>query len=496
MFVSRYSWSTKNANWIKHYQSFGKKMLHSLKELKQNNQELRQKLAVTQQMQAQLQQMEKQYQHLFDNAVVGIFQITPGGIYFNVNPALVNMYAYESAQQLCQDLSDSSPQLYVEPQQRQFFTKLLDNQEYISDFESQVYRRDGSTIWISENVKAVKDTQGQLLYYEGFVTDITEQKITKSFLQQSLEHIETQTTHLEQLQNQLLQQEKMSNLGELTVGVAHEIKNPLNFVRGNISPAKYYTEQIIQLIELYNHYYPEPVQEIQEQLETVHWDFLKQDLLKILSSMQFGTERIHEIIQALQNFSRLEQAQMKPVDLHCGLDSTLLILQPRLHSSEKYSGVEVIKEYGNMPFVKCFGGLLNQVFMNLLTNAIDALEETNKLPKKQSETFNLQPSTSVEIYPTIPVVTQLPKPTIRIRTEVENGNLAVIHIIDNGSGMSEQIRANIFNPFFTTKPIGKGTGLGLALSYQIVVEKHGGQLECISSEDRGTEFLVKIPMRE
>lgn len=286
-----------------------------------------------------------------------------------------------------------------------------------------------------------------------------------------------QTLHqLQETQAKLIQTEKMSGLGQLVAGIAHEINNPVNFIYGNLCHASNYTEDLLKLLELYQSYYPHPTSEIRSTMEAIDFNFLVQDLPKIMSSMRVGSERIRSIVLSLRNFSRLDEAENKRVDLHEGIDNTLLILQHRLKPDGHFPGIQVIKDYGDLPKVECYAGQMNQVFMNVISNAIDVLtDELEHNPQSRQ--------------------TQ-PLPTIRIstRVSVENSHL-LISIADNGPGMSKEVKKRIFDPFFTTKPVGKGTGLGLAISYQIVVEKHRGLMECISEPGRGTEFWIEIPLK-
>ncbi|MFW9261147.1 ATP-binding protein [Nostoc sp. CALU 546] len=295
-------------------------------------------------------------------------------------------------------------------------------------------------------------------------------------LRQQTQQLELALFELQRTQTQMLQSEKMSSLGQLVAGVAHEINNPVNFIYGNIAPAHDYIQNLLNLINLYQEYYPSPVPVIQSQIAAIDLDFLMADLLKLLSSIKIGAERIREIVLSLRNFSRLDEAEYKAVDIHEGIDSTLLILENRLKTKPNCLGIKIVKEYGNLPLIECYAGQLNQVFMNILTNAIDALEERDEQRTKQQ-------------------IRQLPS-VIQIRTEIINHNQIAIKISDNGLGMPENIKQRIFDPFFTTKPIGKGTGMGMSISYQIVTKNHYGTLECISSPYQGTTFVIIIPLKQ
>ncbi|HYW19665.1 MAG TPA: GAF domain-containing protein [Nodularia sp. (in: cyanobacteria)] len=287
--------------------------------------------------------------------------------------------------------------------------------------------------------------------------------------------LEQALLQLRETQSKLIQTEKMSSLGQLVAGVAHEINNPVNFIYGNLSHANNYIQQLLELLNLYKLNYPQPNEQIHSLIEEIDLEFLVEDLPKTISSMQIGTDRIRSIVLSLRNFSRLDEAENKPVDLHEGIENTLLILQHRLKSTANMRSVQVIKDYANLPRIECFAGQMNQVFMNILSNAIDALESSRIMVKGENSQT---------------------QPTIWISTKIDTEqSRLLIGIVDNGMGMTEQVKTRIFDPFFTTKSVGKGTGLGLAISYQIIVEKHEGSMECLSEIGKGTEFWIEIPFK-
>ena len=292
-------------------------------------------------------------------------------------------------------------------------------------------------------------------------------------LRQQAEALQTTLKELQRAQSHLVQSEKMSSLGQLVAGVAHEINNPVNFIYGNLTYARTYTDALLKLIELYQTHYAIPHPDIQAEADAMELEFVIQDLPKLLNSMKVGAERIQGIVSSLRTFSRMDESEMKAVDIHAGLESTLMILRNRLKAGPDLTEVKVIREYGNLPMMECYAGHLNQVFMNILSNAIDALADVRagEQPHKNNA-------------------------CIRIQTQQTDKGHVNIHITDNGCGIPETIRDRLFDPFFTTKPIGKGTGMGLSISYQIVTEKHGGRLTCQSQAGEGTTFTIKIPTHQ
>jgi two-component system, NtrC family, sensor kinase len=284
--------------------------------------------------------------------------------------------------------------------------------------------------------------------------------------------LELTLEELKRTQTQLIQIEKMSSLGQIVAGVAHEINNPVSFIYGNLAPARQYFKDLIQLIKIYQKNYPEPIREVEQLVSEIDLNFLIGDWNDLMNSMQVGAERIQEIVRSLQIFSRQTKSELKAVDIHEGIDNMLLILQHRLGAETDRGGIEIIKNYSELPKVTCYVSQLNQVFMNILNNAIDALEN--------------QPSPRI-----ITICTKV------IANEIANSlpKFVSISIADNGLGMDKDIQAKIFDPFYTTKPVGSGTGLGLSISYEIVVEKHQGKLDYVSAPGQGTECIVEIPVK-
>lgn len=396
------------------------------------------------------------------------------------------------------------------------------------DFDCRLQRPDGSIRYISTKGQPTVDRQGQVIRCFATVMDITDRKLAAQALQQAkldleirvqertaelsqaleqLQQSEMQLkaqalqlqqalSELQQTQAQLIHTEKMSSLGQLVAGIAHEINNPVSFIYGNLSHAKDYTTDLFRVLQLYQKHYPFPSPSIQQEIEAIELDFLMDDFPQLLASMQVGAERIREIVRLLRNFARYDEAQMKEVNIHEGIDSTLMILQSRLCEIMGYPAIKVIKEYGELPLVECYAGQMNQVFMNILSNAIDAIA-ARCATQASLENRVRRPQAEEGFVPCIKICTGM----LEQRSQ-EDGHQGLslsprllIRISDNGCGMGESLRSRIFDPFFTTKPIGAGTGLGLTTSYQIVVEHHKGRLDVSSREGQGSEFAIELPLR-
>ncbi|HEY9667496.1 MAG TPA: ATP-binding protein, partial [Coleofasciculaceae cyanobacterium] len=320
---------------------------------------------------------------------------------------------------------------------------------------------------IARPIKAVtkvakRATQDADFELQAPVTTSDEIGVLATSLNLLIQKVATQIRELKQAQAQLIQSEKMSSLGQMVAGIAHEINNPVNFIYANLEYAHNYSQNLLELVSKYQQYYPQPDPEIQKIVEEIELDFINEDLPRIMSSMHSGSERIRQIILSLRNFCHLDEAEMKSVDIHQGIENTLLLLNHRIPQE-----IEVIKQYSSLPLLECYPAQLNQVFWHIISNAIDELLDWNKVGQ----------------------------PQILIETKSVNSTHIEVRVRDNGRGISPQIQDKIFDPFFTTKPIGEGTGLGLAICYQ-VVEKHGGKIQVISELGQGTEVVITLPMKQ
>ncbi len=481
-------------------------------ELLQTNQKLESEIRERKQAEEETRHLQNFLNSVVENLPIGVFIKEANDLRF----LYCNKASEEITGYLKEDVIGKNDYDLFAEKQADLLTaherRVLGKQKLLDISEQQIQTKHrGLRIFLTRKIPLL-DESGRPRYLLGISEDITErkqaiealrqseaaQKQLIAFLRQQTTELETAMQKLQNTQSQMVQSEKMSSLGQLVAGVAHEINNPVSFIYGNLTYADQYTQDLLHLLHLYQHYYPQPVPEIQVQQESIDLDFVREDLSKMLSSMKLGADRIRQIVLSLQNFSRSDQAESKQLNIHEGLDSTLLILQHRLKAKLGNPGIELIKEYGDLPLVQCYGGQINQVFMNIIANAIDALEEYSYQNLAIRTIENLQPS-FVQGYQKPPIFSTEPPISIKIRTEVlaNDGNPRVlIRIRDNGPGIPPEVKPKLFDPFFTTKPVGKGAGLGLSISYQIVVEKHGGVLKCFSEVGEGTEFWIEIPVNQ
>ena len=424
-------------------------------------------------------QSEAMFRSLVENANDAIYSLSLDGILTYLSPNFTEMFGYDVSEFLGKSFT---PLIHPDDVAAcvAFFNKISELGKKQAGLEVRVKRKDGSYCWILSNTSPVKDADGKVVSFQGITRDITVRKTTEEALQRSQTQLQQQTCELEQtlqeyqrIQSQLIQSEKMSSIGQLVAGVAHEINNPVNFIYGNLAHANDYTHDLLNFLRLYQQHYPDPAVEIQDEAEAIDLGFLMIDLPNLLSSMKVGADRIRKIVASLRTFSRFDEADLKVTDIHEGIDSTLMILDYRLKAKPNRPNITIIKEYGDLPLIECYAGQLNQVFMNILANAIDALEESYELQSSDDSTL-----------------------IIRIYTEQTNSEQITIRIADNGTGIPEEVLNRLFDPFYTTKPVGKGTGMGLSISYQIITEHHGGSLKCISSPGQGAEFVIEIPIRQ
>ncbi|MCU0516912.1 MAG: PAS domain-containing sensor histidine kinase [Oscillatoria sp. Prado101] len=475
--------------------------------------------AEVEQLRQQLQASEARFRNAIDKNADAIVIVDGRGRVRFANPSAECLFGCSAAELLSQELFVT---LVVERPASEINTDHVRGIGAAAASDMRVVqahvdvRRAGGGSAVAEMRIVETEWEGERAFLAS-LRDITERMRAEVALRESEARLREQTQQLEktlgelrQTQAMLVQSEKMSALGQLVAGVAHEINNPVNFITGNLSHASYYTADLLGLLQLYQKHCPEPSAEISERMEDLDLDFMLEDLPKLLDSMKVGAERIRQIVLSLRTFSRLDQASIKQVDIHEGLESTLLLLQNRLKGKPGHREIQVVKEYGQLPLVECYAGELNQVFMNILTNAIDALE----MGHRASGTGHGEEQQC-------PLPPQRPNPTIRIRTEVGNGawpmvpggeekspmlhrplppipNAQFIRILiaDSGPGIAPSVQERLFDPFFTTKPVGAGTGLGLSVCYQIIVDKHGGVLRCVSEPGQGAEFAIEIPIRQ
>ncbi|HEY9653181.1 MAG TPA: PAS domain S-box protein, partial [Coleofasciculaceae cyanobacterium] len=437
---------------------------------------------ITERKQAEeaLRQSEAHHRRILETACEGIWLFDADSKTTFANDRIAEMLGYTVEEMLGRSLFD-----FLDEDSYAIATTYIERrrQGIHERHDFKFRRKDGSDLWAIVSAQPILDSEGQFVGVLRMITDISDRKRAEQTLQQSAQQMKAKNQQLKQTlrqlkqtQAQLIQNEKMVSLGQLVAGIAHEINNPVSFIYGNIHHAREYASNLLRLVDVYNRHYPTPLPEIQREIDAIEFEFVRTDFPKLLKSIEEGANRIREIVLSLRNFSRLDEAHMKFVNIHEGIDSTLLILQHRLKKAPSHPEIRVIKEYAQLPPVECYPGPLNQVFMNLLSNAIDALE-THPAPRLitiRSELVSCQHSGDGQKTP----------------------EFVVIRIADNGPGIPEDIKNRIFDHFFTTKPVGVGTGLGLSISHSIVVEKHRGTLTCRSSPGRGAEFVIELPLKQ
>ncbi|MEM7065150.1 MAG: ATP-binding protein [Cyanobacteria bacterium P01_B01_bin.77] len=435
-----------------------------------------------------LTESERRYRTLVENLREIVFECDHTGMLTFVNQAWTATLGYPVKEVIGKCLDQFINDADVETWQ----TALQAKVDCCS--ELRFHGVSGAMFWLELAIQFRSDSS-----CSGALINITERKQAETLLKQANEELEERVKQrtidlskanqelqrtiqrLQYTQGQLVHKEKMSSLGQLVAGVAHEINNPVSFVHGNLEPAQEYVQEMFVLLDLYQEHYPQPVSSIQDSLDACDVDFIKRDFPRLLNSMEMGTDRIKKIVDSLRSFSRLDESALKKVDIHEGIDNTLLILSHRLNGAQE---IQLTKDYGELPLIDCFPDQLNQVFMNLLSNAIDAL-----LGSDDDEGLTLTHQSLMSE----PVSVPMSEPLIIVRT-YGDANSVMIEIIDNGPGIDKDVISRVFDPFFTTKPVGRGTGLGLSISHQIIVEAHGGRISCISQEGEGATFKVQLPI--
>ncbi|MCC3420399.1 MAG: PAS domain S-box protein [Microcoleus sp. PH2017_07_MST_O_A] len=422
---------------------------------------------------AALAESEAKFRRLVEGANDMIWSAQADGIFTYLSPQFETMFGFPPS-----DWVGKSLTYLIHPDDLEMALApakvALEQGTNQQDIEFRHLCQDGSYLWVTLNMTPIKDTEGHAIGLQGIVRDISDRKNAETIIQQKTHALEQALQELQQAQLHMVQSEKMSALGNLVAGVAHEINNPVGCIVGNVGAVQDALNDLFGLIDLYQKKFPTPDTEIEDELEAIDLEYLREDLPKLIKAMKDGADRITSISKSLRTFSRNDSDTKQLFNLHEGIDSTVLILRHRLKANEHRPAIEVVTEYGKIPGITCFPGQLNQVFMNILANAIDALDESNS-----GRSF-----AEIKAHPN----------RIEIRTNLESEGVKV-RIADNGKGMSSEVKSHIFDHLFTTKRVGKGTGLGLAIARQIVEEKHGGTIEVASTLSEGTEFVISLPIK-
>lgn len=432
-----------------------------------------------------LSESEKRYRDLVENLREIVFKCDRTGKILFLNRAWTKTLGYSVAE--CNNALLIS---FIVPGDQQTFAQMLASLEQGRSASKllQFRHQNDHTLYLELYMQA--DSQSDI---SGSLIDVTAREEASHLLSQAKDRLEIRVAErtealeqtnqelaqtlqeLESLQGQLIQAEKMSSMGQLVAGIAHEINNPINFIHGNLFYAQQHTAVLSQFIGGIKTYFSSN-RHIQDEIKDLDIDFILSDLPDIFQSMEKGTDRITKIVTSLRNFSRLDESGIKVVDIHEGLESTLMILQHRFKNESGHPFIAVVREYGELPPISCYAGQLNQVFMNVVTNAIDALEDSRLKPAPQDA--------------------QATNHCLQLKTSVVDAEHIEIVISDNGPGIPEAVQPRIFDPFFTTKSVGKGTGMGLAISHQIIIENHGGSLDFTSSPHHGTDFRIRLPIQQ
>lgn len=420
------------------------------------------------QAKAQIQKSHARFREVIEHVSDIYFIHDLAGYFTYIAPQFTQFFGYPVESRLGKGLEDIVHPDDLAPIEA-MLAKVIQTRIPHDNIELRVRHQEGHWVWVLASHSVILDESGGVKGIQGFVRNITDRKAAELELQAKTEALAQALQELQNNQAQMVQSEKMSSLGQLVAGIAHEINNPVNFIYGNLTYTEQYSQDLIRLIAAYQAEVANPSSDLQDIMDDIDVDYLRDDLPKLVKSMQVGADRIREIVLSLRNFSRLDEAEFKIADLHTGIDSTVMILQNRLKAKDARPEILLDLDYGDRPEIECYAGQLNQVFMNIIANAIDALEEDWMAGK-------------------------ITEPRIKVAIETQSEQV-IVSIQDNGSGIPADSLSKLFDPFYTTKPVGKGTGMGLSISYQIVVDRHGGKLECQSTIGVGTTFTITLPIK-